>query len=302
MSATNQIRHIFRSRRKTAAPYLFLLPAAIYFLVFWVVPFIFTVAISMTDWNILGDLSKLEFQGLNNYIELFTEDTIFLTAVKNTFIYAGINTPLVIVLGLGLALLLRSRFFGRTIVRTLAFLPYGTSLVALAIIWRFIYSPKPSGVLNSVLMWFGIENQGWLSSAQMALPSIMAMDIWKWTGYTMVIFLVALSNIPRVYYDAAAVDGANPWNQFRYITLPLLRPALLFTFVTGTIGAFQVFAQVYVMTQGGPANSTEVVVHYMYRVAFKWLRMGDAAAMSIMLLALILVFVLLEYRLLETRD
>ena len=130
----------------------------------------------------------------------------------------------------------------------------------------------------------------------------MAMDVWKWTGYTMVIFLVALANIPSVYYDAAQVDGANNWLAFRHITLPLLRPTFLFTAVTGTIGAFQVFAQVYVMTQGGPANSTEVVVHYMYQVAFKWLRMGDAAAMAMVLLGFIMIFVLSEYRLLQEKN
>jgi ABC-type sugar transport system permease subunit len=292
---------IVRSRGKSAAPYLFLIPASLYFLVFWIGPFIFTIWISMTDWNILGDLSKINFNGFSNYVQLFTEDSIFLTAVKNTFIYAVINTPLVIILGLGLAFLLRSSFRGRTIVRTLAFLPYGTSLVALAIIWRSIYSPTASGVLNIVLSWFNIENQGWLSSATLALPSIMIMDVWKWTGYTMVIFLVALANIPSVYYDAAQVDGANNWLAFRHITLPLLRPTFLFTAVTGTIGAFQVFAQVYVMTQGGPANSTEVVVHYMYQVAFKWLRMGDAAAMAMVLLGFIMIFVLSEYRLLQER-
>lgn len=292
-----------RSRRTTAAaPYLFLLPAMLYFLIFWVGPFLFTIWISMTDWDILGNIADVQFRGLRNYTDLVTNDSIFLTAVRNTFTYVVVNVPLVLVLGLGLALLLERQFAGRSVVRTIAFLPYGTSVVALAIIWKFIYSPTDSGVLNSVLLKLGLPSQGWLSSANLALPAVMAMDIWKWTGYTMVIFLVALSNIPAMYYEAAEVDGASWWDRFRYITLPLLRPTFLFAVTTATIGAFQVFAQVYVMTQGGPANATEVVVHYMYRVAFKWLRMGDAAAMAIVLLGLILVLVMSEVKGLQERD
>jgi multiple sugar transport system permease protein len=256
----------------------------------------------MTNWDILGNFSDTDFQGLKNYSHLIFVDSIFLTAVRNTFTYVVVNVPIVMVFGLGLALLLQLQFSGQTVFRTLAFLPYGTSVVALAIIWRFIYSPTDSGVLNSVLSWVGLPSQGWLSSATLALPSIMAMDVWKWTGYTMIIFLVALANIPASYYEAAKVDGANWWDSFRFITLPLLRPTFLFAVVTGTIGAFQVFAQVYVMTQGGPAHATEMVVHYMYRVAFKWLRMGDAAAMAMVLLALILILVLVEIKLLQERD
>lgn len=130
----------------------------------------------------------------------------------------------------------------------------------------------------------------------------MAMDAWKWIGYTMVIFLVALSNIPTMYFEAAQVDGASVWQSFVHITLPLLRPTFLFLAVTGTIGAFQVFGQVYIMTQGGPANSTEVVVYYMYQMAFKWMRMADAAAMAMVLLALILILVLGEMRFLQERE
>ena len=284
------------------APYLFLLPATIYFLVFWIGPFLFTIGISMTDWTILGELSKVNFSGVSNFTSLFANDPIFLTAVRNTFTYAVVNTPLVLVLGMGLALLLMSSFIGKTILRTAAFLPYGTSVVALAIIWRFIYSPTPSGVLNSILSWVGIPNQGWLSSSTLALPSIMLMDVWKWTGYTMVIFVVGMSNIPTMYYEAAQVDGANSWDCFWQITIPLLRPTFLFSIVTGTIGAFQVFAQVYVMTRGGPANATEVVVHYMYLVAFKWLHMGSASAMAIVLLAFIMIIVLIENKLLQEKD
>lgn len=291
------------SRRRTpAAPYLFILPSALFFLVFWIAPFLFTVWISTTDWNALGSLREVTFQGLGNYANLFTNDPIFLTAVRNTFVFVLVNVPVVMGLGLALALLLRRPFRGRAAVRTIAFLPYGTSIVALAIIWRFIYSPTPSGVLNTALSWVGIPNQAWLSSATLALPSIMAMDVWKWTGYTMVIFLVALSNIPAMYFEAAQVDGANAWKSFIHITLPMLRPTFLFVIVTGTIGAFQVFGQVYIMTQGGPANATEVVVYYMYQMAFKWMRMADAAAMAMVLLVLILVLVLGEMRILQERE
>jgi ABC-type sugar transport system permease subunit len=141
-----------------------------------------------------------------------------------------------------------------------------------------------------------------LSDANLALPSIMIMDIWKWVGSNMVIFLVALFNIPNVYYEAAKVDGANSYQCFRHVTLPLLRPTFLFMAVTGTIGAFQVFAQVFIMTEGGPAHGSEVVVHYMYNVAFEWLRMGDASAMAIILLLLILVFVVAEMWVLRVRE
>jgi len=291
-----------RGGRPTAAPYLFLLPTTAYFAIFWILPFIFTIWVSLTNWNILGNLSQARFQGLENYAALLTTDPIFRIAVKNTFFYVVVNVPVVMALALGLALLLNRPLPGRTLFRTIAFVPYGASVVALAIIWKIIYSPTPNGLLNSLLAYAGLPIQSWLNSSSLALPSIMIMDMWKWTGYSMVVFLVALSNIPQMYYDAARVDGANSRGTFRYITIPALRPVFLFSVVTSTIGAFQVFAQVYVMTSGGPANASEVVVHYMYMVAFKWLRMGDAAAMAMVLLGLILVLVMGEVRILGERE
>jgi len=288
-------------RRSKAAPYLFLLPALLFFSVFWVFPFLFSIWVSTTDWDILGNLSDLTYQGLENYGKVLN-DSIFRTAVRNTFTYVLMDVPALTVLGLGLALLLKQSMVGRGAFRTIAFLPHGTSAVALAIIWKIIYMPADSGVLNGMLLQLGLPTLGWLTDPSWALPSILIMTIWKWTGFTLVVFLVALFNIPSEYYEAARVDGANVWHTFRHITIPLLRPTFLFTTVTNTIGAFQIFTEVYLMTEGGPAKATEVVVHYMYTVAFEWLKMGKASAMAILLLALILAFVLVEMRLLRARD
>jgi ABC-type sugar transport system permease subunit len=274
----------------------------LFFAVFWVFPFLFSIFVSFTDWNILGSVTDAEFRGFGNYFDLLRQDLIFRIALRNTFTYVMINVPVVMILALGLALVLKQDLFGRGVFRTVAFIPRGASVVALALIWRFIYSPTESGVLNTLLIRLGLPIQGWLSDAKLALPSVMLMDMWYWVGSSMVIFLVALFNIPQVYYEAAKVDGANSWHCFRHVTLPLLRPTFLFAIVTGTIGAFQVFAQIYIMTEGGPANGSEVVVHYMYKVGFEWLRMGDASAMAIVLLGLIMVFVLVEMWVLRARD
>lgn len=252
----------------------------------WVVTPIFVViGMSFTYYDVL---SPAEWAGTWNYADLWTDD-LFWRAIGNTVYFTAIALPLGIGLSLGLALLVnrRLRFVG--IYRTIFYLPVVAPLIATALVWVMFYEVS-SGLFNYVLGGFGLAPAPWLSSSATAMPSIVAMSVWKGLGYNMVIFLAALQAIPRELTEAASIDGAGAPRRFWSITLPLLRPAMVFVVITTLIGSFQVFGQVQVMTNGGPNNSTVTVVHYIYRTAFQNLEFGYASAMAtIMFLVLVLV-------------
>ena len=278
------------TKSHTRAALFFLAPGVLAIGIFFFVPVIAAFVLSFTDFDIyaLGNFDNARFIGFKNYVQLF-EDPLFWKALKNTLYFLIIGGPLSIVVSLGTALLLQSklvRFKG--LFRVAYFAPVVTTLVAVAVVWGFIYHPR-FGLLNYALSWAGIDPIDWLGDPNWAMPAIILMAVWKNFGYNMIIFIAGLQNIPRELYEAASIDGANKLQQFRAITLPMLAPTTLFITIITMIGYFQLFAEPYVMTQGGPLNSTMSIVLMMYERGFRWWNMGFSAAIAFVLFAFILV-------------
>jgi multiple sugar transport system permease protein len=255
-------------------------------------------ALSLTDFDIyaVADLDRLRVVGAANYVALLDE-SLFWIALRNTALFVVVAGPLSVAASLAAALLVTGgavRLAG--VFRTLFFLPVVTSLVAVAVVWRYLYHPR-FGVLNYVFSFVGIAPRDWLGDPHWALAAIMLMSVWKNFGFNMVIFMAGLQSIPLQLYEAASVDGAGRVTQFRRVTLPMLRPTLLFVATMTLIGNFQLFAEPYVMTRGGPSNATLSVVLYMYEQGFRWWNLGYAAAIAFALFGIILVVSLLTRRL-----
>lgn len=285
-----------RSLRRAA--YLFLAPGLIPILLFFFIPALAAFLLSFTDFDIyaLGDFRNARFVGLKNYIQLFS-DPLFWKSMANTFYYVLVGGPLSVAVSLGMALLVTSRLvrFGGFF-RTVYFAPVVTTLVAVAVVWRFIYHPR-FGLLNYALSFFGIDQIDWLGNPVWAMPAIILMSIWKGFGYNMIIFVAGLQSIPEELYEAARIDGASTWHQFKSITLPMLAPTALFIGIITMINNFQLFAEPYVMTQGGPLNSTLSIVLLMYQQGFRWWNMGYSAAIAFVLFGIILAGSLIQSRL-----
>lgn len=281
-----------RLLRSTFVGYAFLAPALIH-LVWWAVgPVAFSFFLAFHRWNVIDPAKP--FVGFDNFKELF-QDKLFWNAMKNTAIFS-LQVPISMFLSLLVALGVNKKVKGIRLLRTIYYLPAVTAGVSTTVVWRWILN-KEYGILNYVLGFFGIPKIPWLTSPRTALIAIMLMSIWQSLGSQMVIFLAGLQSIPRDFYDAASVDGANTFQRFRYITLPLLKPTTLFVLVTSIIGSFQIFTPVYVLTQGGPLRSTDVVFYHIWESAWVELRMGYAAAQSWMLFAVLLILTLIEFRL-----
>ncbi|HLF96836.1 MAG TPA: sugar ABC transporter permease [Methylococcaceae bacterium] len=281
-----------------APAFWFIAPALALIVAFFFVPVGLGLALSFTDFDIyaLGDMRYLRFAGLENYRRLLDEP-LFWIALKNTLYFVLVGGPLSVAVSLCAALLVNhplARF--RTLFRSLLFLPVVTTLVAVAVVWRYLYHPR-YGFLNYALGLLGVEPVDWLGDPAWAMPAIILMAIWKNFGFNMVIFVAGLQNIPERLYEAAALDGASDARQFWHITLPMLAPTFLFVTVITLIGYFQLFAEPYVMTQGGPSNATLSVVLLMYQEGFKWWNMGQAAAIALVLFLFILAGTLLQLRL-----
>jgi multiple sugar transport system permease protein len=226
------------------------------------------------------------------------DQPLFWKSMAQTGIFILGLVPLRMAIALGLALLLNQKIGGLAFYRALYFTPVVTSMVAVSIVWLWIFDPS-WGVANWILESFGLPPSQWLSDPNSALPSLIVMTIWKTVGFEMVIYLAGLQGIPASLYEAAAIDGAGRWRQFRHITLPLLTPTTFFILVTAVIGAAQIFDQVFVMTQGGPLRSTYVIIYYLYEEAFRFFRMGYAAAIAWVVFAIVLVLTLLQWRFLR---
>jgi multiple sugar transport system permease protein len=284
------------------AAWFFLAPALILIGIFFFLPVAASLLLSVTDFDIYGiaNPANTRFVGLTNYSKLLhTPD--FWNALKNTFYFAFVGGPLTIAVSMGAALLLNSklvRFKG--FFRTLYFTPFVTTLVAVAIVWRYLYHTR-YGLFNYGLSKIGIAPIDWLGDPHWAMPAIILMAVWKSFGYNMLIFIAGLQAIPEELYDAAEIDGASGWRRFWSITLPMLAPTLVFISVITMIGYFQLFAEPYVMTQGGPLRSTTSVVLLMYEEGFRWWRMGYAAAIAFVLFVVILIATLLQFRLQKER-
>jgi len=283
---------------KLPAAFWFLAPALGLIAVFFLLPIAAALLLSLTDFDIyaIGDPSALRWIGFDNYRQVF-EHPLFWTALGNTFYFVILGGPLSVGLSLGAALLLNARLTCcRTLFRTIYFLPVVSTLVAVAVVWRALYSPD-AGLLNQLLAVFGIPPIDWLGDPNFAMPAIILMAAWKNFGFNMIIFIAGLQAIPDRLYEAARLDGAGSWAQFRYITLPQLAPTFLFVALMTMIGYLQLFAEPYVMTQGGPANATLSLVMLMYQEGFRWWNMGFAAALAFVLFVIILAGTLLQLRL-----
>jgi multiple sugar transport system permease protein len=282
---------------KTKTAYFFLAPALLAIFIFFFIPVIAAFIISFTDFDIytLGDLSTLRFTGLGNYIKLIGDD-LFWTALGNTFYFVLVAGPLSIIISLGAAIILNSKLVRfKAIFRLSYFIPVVTTLVAVAIVWRFIYHHN-FGILNFFLGFFGINPIDWLGDPFWAMPSIILMAVWKNFGYNMIIFIAGLQNIPEELYEAASIEGAGGWQKFKSITIPMLAPTTVFISVITMIGFFQLFAEPYIMTQGGPLNSTLSIVQYMYQEGFRWWNMGYSASIAFVLFFIIFIGTLIQFR------
>lgn len=275
----------------------FVAPALVAIGVFFFVPVIAAFVLSFTDFDIysLANIEYARFIGVRNY-ERILADPLFWTALRNTLYFLLVGGPLTIAVSLAAALLLNSKLVRfKTLLRTAYFAPVVTTLVAVAVVWRFVYHPR-FGLLNYVLSWFGVSQIDWLGDPVWAMPALILMAVWKNFGYNMIIFIAGLQNIPQELYEAASIDGAGAWQQFTSITIPMLAPTTLFITIITMIGYFQLFAEPYVMTQGGPLNSTLSIVLYMYQMGFRWWNMGYSAALAFVLFALILAASLVQSR------
>lgn len=276
----------------------FLAPALALISIFFFLPVAAALVLSFTDFDIyaLGDLSRMRWVGIDNYLRLL-RDPLFSVAFRNTLYFVVIGGPLSVATSLGAALLVNHRLVRfRGLFRTLYFMPVVTTLVAIAVVWRYLYHPR-YGVLNVALATLGIEPVDWLGDPDWAMPSLILMATWKNFGFNMIIFIAGLQNVPGRLYEAARIDGASALQQFRYITLPMLAPTFLFVTVITMIGYFQLFAEPYVMTQGGPANRTLSLGLLMFQEGFRWWNMGYASAMAFVLFAIILLGTLVQLRL-----
>ncbi len=278
-----------RKWKKWITGYMYLLPSLIFLASFTVFPVFASFYVSLTKWSLIG---SPEFIGFENYRNLFN-DPIFYKTLWHTVYYTLGTVPLSIVFSLLLAVAMNQRIKGITIFRSIYFLPVVSAWVAVAIVWRWIYNPQ-FGLLNAFLGIFGISPRNWLGDPKLAMPSVIATAIWKGLGYNMILFLAGLQNISENYYEAAKIDGASKWVQFRHITLPLISPTTFFVLITSIISSFQAFSPIYTMTNGGPVGSTEVLVFYLYENGFRWYKMGYASSIAWILFFIIFIFTLLQ--------
>lgn len=277
------------------AGWWFIGPALFIIFIFFLLPIAASALLSFTDFDIyaLADWNNLRFVGLDNYTGLLQNER-FWKATKNTFYFVAVGGPLSVAASLGAALLLESKFTRfKTLWRTIFFAPVVTTLVAVAVVWRYLYHTK-YGLVNHGLSWLGIEPIDWMGDTQWAMPAIIVMAVWKNFGFNMVIFMAGLQSIPDELYEAAQVDGARAWRRFWHVTVPMLGPTFLFVGVTTMIGFFQFFAEPYVMTRGGPLDSTYSIVMLMYEEGFRWWRLGLASSIAFMLFLMTLAGTLVQ--------
>ena len=271
--------------------YAILLPTVAILLVFRFLPMLQAFWISLHEYDLIR---PPRFVGLENFIDLLW-DPLFLNSARVSVAYVVFSCVPVWVLSLGLAVLFNREIRARNLFRSAAFMPVVMPMVVNALVWTFMY--HQDGVVNTILGWFGIDPVPWLRSSTWALWAVIIIGIWRATPYYMVIFLAGLQAIPNEYYEAAKIDGADAWTEFRHITLPLLKPTTLLVMVMSVIVAMKVFAVPLIMTGGGPADSTRVLPLFIYQTAFEFFKMGRAAAMSVFLFAAVMVFTLFQIRL-----
>ena len=272
--------------------FLFIFPALILFAAFLVYPTVYGLILSFTSNRSAS--AALQFNGIKNYIRLFTKDSYFSVSIRNNLIYACFYTPCVLLIALLIALLLNSKIRGKSALRMICFFPYLTSMVAVASVWNLIYAPN--GPINELLRFFGAQNvPGWLMDVNWVMPSLITVAVWKNFGYYMIILLAGLQGIPVYLYESARIDGANSLDQFRYVTLPMLSPTIFLCLVTIVIAAFQEFDLVKIMTDGGPGRASNMLVFRIYEEGFVNVKMGYASAIAYTLFAIIMVITAFQF-------
>jgi multiple sugar transport system permease protein len=285
---------------ETVAAYLFLLPSLLVFAAFVFFPLFFSFYASLTRWNLPF---KPSFVGLENYRYLFTDpigSPDFWGSISNSFYYA-LGVPLNMAISLAVALLLNRHLRGVSFFRTAYFLPTITSTAAISVVWLWIYHPADYGLFNAILMRLGFSPLRWLRDPQLAMPALILMGIWHGMGYNIIIFLAGLQAIPTHLYEAAEIDGAGGWARFWRITWPLLGPTSFYILVIGVINSLKAFAQMHVMTEGGPLGATTTITYYLYQQAFEYFAMGRASAVACVLLVILFALTLIQFRVVGRR-
>lgn len=282
-----------RNSRSERAGYLFILPWFLGLLIFTLGPMLFSLVLSFSKWDIITGIGSIEFVGLDNFKAIF-HDELFYQSLKVTFIFALVSVPLYQIASILIALLLNMHTRGMKLFRLIYFMPSVIPAVAVSMMWIMIFNPE-YGILNRALGWFGIEGPAWLQDPSYALGALIVMGMWG-VGNTIIIYLSGLQGVPEELYEAAQLDGAGPLRRFTSVTVPMISPTIFFNLIMGIIGGFQYFTQAFVMTNGGPLNSTLFYNLYLYNKAFVSFEMGYASALSWILFAIILIFTLIVIR------
>lgn len=275
---------------RSLIPYLYLSPVLIGLAVFTIGPILVSFFLSFTDYE-LG--LKANWIGAENYAQIADSDT-FMQSLRNTLLYVLLYVPFAVIFSFALALLVNGKLRMRGFFRTAFFLPVVTSMVAAALIWGWLYHPD-IGLLNYALSLIGIQGARWLEDPDTALSALVMVGVWKNAGYNMLIFLAGLSGISSEVIEAAKLEGANAWHRIRYVLVPMLAPVIFFVTVITTISAFQIFEQTYILTKGGPANSTLTLSYYIWQMAFQFFDMGQASAMAYVLFAVLAILTLIQF-------
>jgi len=283
--------------RKRLLPYLIVSPYLIHVVLFVLFPVVFSIVLTFHKWNII---SPMEFVGVDNYLHLF-QDRLFWKSILNTLQFLLVHIPLQIGIALLLAYFLNEKLALRAFFRASFFLPVVISGVVVTILWQQLYGLE-TGILNRLLISFGLGRVDWLSNPKIAIVSIAIMATWKNVGLYVILFLVGLQTVPRSYYEAAEVEGATAWQQFRYITLPAINPTIFMVVILSTVGGFSLFIEPYIMTDGGPLNSTLSAMLYIYKQAFGYYHMGYSATLGIFFAILIMGVVALQKMFLEKEE
>lgn len=280
--------------KRQIMPYLLVSPYIIHFILFVAFPVIFSIVLTFHKWNIIA---PMEYTGLSNYIRLF-QDEVFLKSLGNTLIFLVIHIPLQIIVALFLAHILNQNIKFRGFFRAAFFLPVIVSGVVVTILWQQLYG-FDTGLLNRLLVSVGLNKVGWLTDPNIAMPSIALMATWKNVGLYIVLFLVGLQTVPMQYYEAADIEGANKWQKFFRITLPMINPTIFMVVILSTIGGFSLFIEPYIMTGGGPLNSTISAVLYIYKQGFFYYHMGYSATLGLFFALIILLVVVIQKKFVE---
>jgi multiple sugar transport system permease protein len=282
---------------RSFAPLLYLAPFLIFFTIFQIYPIFYGLYVSLTKWDLV---SEPQFVGLANYANL-GKDSLYWTSLRNTVFFALLNAPLAVIIPLGLAMLVNESIPGRALFRSAFTTPLMISVSSVGVLWVWFLNPT-FGLINYYFGLVGLPGQHWLTQGGWALVAVVITTVWWTSGWNLILFLAGLQDIPESLYEAARLDGAGLWGLFRYITLPGLRPTMLFVGVTTIIGSFRVFGQVLVMTQGGPFDSTRTLVQHIYETGFRNFRMGSASAIAWTLFIIVMVFTLIQFRLMRETE